>query len=310
MNPLAAAIDLGSHTARLLIARRSPASPWGWLSIERRRAYVRLVADEARGNEFDIGPRATARVVEVLSDFARMIAHYNVNQVHGVATGIMREAIHVDPFLDRLYKATGIRIQLVSGEKEARLSGRGARAVLGIQGDALIFDLGGSTTEFFLERRGKAGALSIPIGAAVLTRRFIQSDPPSSDELKAALQEVQERLMPVGREMGEVPLVVGTGGTVATLAAMVHGIPPEHISPERLNGLTLTLSEVEACLSQMDILTTAERQVRLGLDPGRADVVVAGTLAVMGIMRFLRRPELTVSMSDLLEGLLIEELRG
>lgn len=307
MNP-SAAIDLGSHTARLLIARRSPTSSWGWLPIERRRAYVRLAADEGGGKNSDTGPRTTARIVDVLSDFARRIAHYHVKEVRGVATGIIREPMYGEGLLSRLYQATGIRIELISGEREARLSGLGARRVLCIQGDALVFDLGGSTTEFLQEQQGKQGAWSIPLGAAVLTRRFIHSDPPRLDELKAVSQEVQERLRPVRQEISGIPLAVGTGGTVVTLAAMVHGISWEDISPERLNGLRLSLSQMEACLSQMKMLTSAERSVRLGLDPGRADVIVAGALAVVEIMRFLESPDLTVGMSDLLEGLLIESL--
>ncbi len=304
MNELAASIDLGSHTARLLIAQRSESSPWGWTPLVRRRAYIRLAADSGPEGEREIGPDAAARVLDVLRDFSSLIADYSVSQVHAVATGIIRDAIHGDRFLAHLHEETGIRIELVSGEKEALLSGRGACAVLNIHGDSLVFDLGGGTTEFLRNMGGEATGVSLSLGAAVLTKRFIRSDPPAAGDVDAISREVEQRLKPVASDIAGAPLVVGTGGSVTTLAAMVHGIAGDDIRPERVNGLIVTLSRLEACLAQMKIQRTAERVARLGLDPGRADVIVAGALVIIGIMRFLGISELTASMSDLLEGLL------
>jgi len=305
MKELAASIDLGSHTARLLIAERSESSPWGWTPLARRRSYIRLAADFGlEGNE-GIGPDATARVLDVLRDFCRLIAEYRVTQVHAVATGVIRDAIYGDRFLSRLYEGTGLSVELISGEKEAVLSGRGACAALNIQEDALVFDLGGGTTEFLRNRGGEIKAVSLSLGAAVLTKRFIRSDPPGPGDLEALSREVEHRLKPVASDIRGVTLLVGTGGSVATLAALVHGIAMD-IRPDRINGLKVTLSQLEACLAEMKILTTAERVARLGLDSGRADVIVAGALVIIGILRFLDKVDLVASMSDLLEGLLID----
>jgi exopolyphosphatase/guanosine-5'-triphosphate,3'-diphosphate pyrophosphatase len=306
MKELAASIDLGSHTARLLIAQRSESSPWEWIPLVRRRMYIRLAADSGPEGDREIGPDAAARALDALREFSRLIADYNVSQVHAVATGIIRDAIHGDRFLDRLYEATGIPIELISGEKEALLSGKGACAALNISGPCLVFDLGGGTTEFLRDTGGELKAMSLSLGAAVLTRRFIRSDPPAAGDLDAVSREIEHRLNPVASDIAGAPLVIGTGGSVATLAAMVHGIAWDDIRPERINGLIVTLPQLEACLAQMKILTTAQRVARLGLDPGRADVIVAGTLVSMGIMRFLGTSELSASMSDLLEGLLMD----
>ncbi len=307
MKDIAASIDLGSHTARLLIAQRSESSPWGWIPLLRRRAYIRLAADCGPEGDGQIGPGAAARAVDALRAFSRLIADYSVSQVHAVATGIIRDAIDGDRFLTRLYETTGIPIELISGGKEALLSGMGARAGLNIHGDSLVFDLGGGTTEFLRHMGGEIKGVSLSLGAAVLTRRFIRSDPPAADDLDAISREVERRLKTVAANISGAPWVVGTGGSVATLAAMIHGIAGDDIRPERLNGLIVTLPELEACLAQIHILTTAERVGRLGLDPGRADVIVAGSLAIVGILRFLGKSELMVSLSDLLEGLLIED---
>ncbi|MFH1951125.1 MAG: hypothetical protein ABIL06_05875 [Pseudomonadota bacterium] len=308
MTQIAASIDLGSHTARLLIARRSGASSGGWIPLVRRRAYIRLAADAETGGEREIGPDVAARALEIMHDFSRLIRELDIGRVHAVATGIIRDAVNRDRFLDHIYEETGIRIRLISGEKEAILSGRGALAALNIkQGPFLVFDLGGGTTEFLQDGGGEPRGTSISLGAAVLTRKFITSDPPGETELDSISKEIDRCLKYASVDLAGARVVIGTGGSVTTLAAMVHGISADDITPERLNGLTLTLSQLEACLAQMKILRTAQRVERLGLDPGRADVIVAGSLVIIGIMRFLGVFELVVSMSDLLEGLLIDD---
>ncbi|MCF8146449.1 MAG: hypothetical protein K9N21_21285 [Deltaproteobacteria bacterium] len=306
MTQAVASIDLGSHTARLLIAQRSGSSSWGWTPLLRQRAYIRLAADRDPAGEHDIGPAAAERALEALRGFSRLMADYHVSQVHAVATGIIRDAIHGHRFLAHLHQQTGIPIELVSGEKEALLSGKGACAALNISGPYLVFDLGGGTTEFLRNMGGELRATSISLGAGVLTGRFIRSDPPAEGDLVAISGEVEQRLNPVESDITGAPLVVGTGGSITTLAAMVHKIEGDAIGPDRVNGLMVTLPQLETCLAKMRILTTAERVGRLGLDPGRADVIVAGSLAIIGIMKFLGKSQLVVSMSDLLEGLLMD----
>ena len=144
------------------------------------------------------------------------------------------------------------------------------------------------------------------MGAGVLTKRFVISDPPKEAELDSVSKEIDQCLKSTLADAAGETVVIGTGGSVTTLAVMVHGISHDDISPERVNGLCLTLPQLEACFSQMRALTVEQRVKRLGLDPGRADVIVAGSLIIIKIMRFLGVFELLVSMSDLLEGLLIE----
>ena len=123
----------------------------------------------------------------------------------------------------------------------------------------------------------------------------------------AISKETDQRLKNAHIVLAREHVVIGTGGSVTTLAAMFHRIPSDDLTPERVNGLTLTLPQVVARFEEMRNLNV-EQRVRLpGLDPERADVIVAGALVVMRIMVFFGVPELIVSMSDLLEGLLIED---
>jgi len=302
-----ASIDLGSHTARLLIARQSGSS--GRLRpLVRKRAYIQLAECSDRGEERIISPDASARVLEVMQGFSRLIADLGVRQVYGVATGIIRDAMNRDRFLDHIYEQTNIRIELISGEREAVLSGKGALRALNIrEGPSLVFDLGGGTTEFFYDNKGNVEAKSVPVGAAVLTKKFIRSDPPNETELDFLSKETDQRLKNAHIGSARDHIVIGTGGSVTTLAAMLHRIPSDDISPERVNGLRLTLPQVAACYEEMRNMNVEERMGLPGLDRERAGVIVAGALVVVGIMKYLGAFELIVSMSDLLEGLLIDD---
>jgi len=302
-----ASIDLGSHTARLLIARRSGSSR-RLRPLVRKRAYIRLAEGFDRGGEEIIGPDASARVLEVIQGFSSLIADFNVRQVYGVATGIIRDAINRDQFLEHIYEQTNIKIGLISGKREALLSGKGALSALNIKGGPfLVFDLGGGTTEFFYDNRGKVEAKSVSLGAATLTKEFIRADPPDETELNSISKEIEKSLTSAHMELAREHVVIGTGGSVTTLASMLHRIPVDDISPERVNGLKLTLPQVAACFEEMRNMNVEQRVGLSGLDQARANVIVAGALAVVGIMKYLGALELIVSMSDLLEGLLIDD---
>ena len=302
-----ASIDLGSHTARLLIARQSGSS--GPLRpLVRKRAYIGLAEGFEHGGKRIVAPDAFALVVEAIQGFSSQIADFNVRQVYGVATGIIRDAINRDRFLDHIYEQTNIRIGLISGEREALLSGKGALRALNIrEGPSLVFDLGGGTTEFFYDNKGNVEAKSVPVGAVALTKEFIRSDPPNETELDFLSKETDQRLKNAHIGRARDHIVIGTGGSVTTLAAMLHRIPSDDISPERVNGLRLTLPQVAVCFEEMRNMNVEERMGLPGLDRERAGVIVAGALVVVGIMKYLGAFELIVSMSDLLEGLFIDD---
>ena len=307
MSRILASIDLGSHTARLLIARRS-GSPGRLTPLLRERAYIRLAEGLGRERQGEIGRDLCDRVLQVMGRFSRMLADFEVERVLGVATGVIRDARNRDEFLKLIYRESGIPIRVISGDREALLSGKGALGAMNFAGDGcLVFDLGGGTTEFFYKRGEIERTKSLPLGAATLTSMFVRSDPPDTSELRAVAAEVERRLTGARIELPQGGLLIGTGGSVTTIATMVHRISPGEIRPERLNGLELNYPQVAACLEEMAGMDLERRRALDGLDPERARVILAGALVVMGIMRHTGSSRATVSMSDLLEGLLIDE---
>ena len=144
-----ASIDLGSHTARLLIARVG--DDYGVFEpLMRKRSYIYLAGD------FDpvlkqISTQASSRAVTVLKEFSRIIEDWQVKRVVAVATGVVRKAENRNGFLKEIFEETGLRVSAISGEKEARLTSKGALGALGVKNPPFfVFDLGGGTTEFLL----------------------------------------------------------------------------------------------------------------------------------------------------------------
>jgi exopolyphosphatase/guanosine-5'-triphosphate,3'-diphosphate pyrophosphatase len=303
-----ASIDVGTHTARLLVARK-PEAQERLKPLARKRAYIRLGEGFSYSEGKIIQPEAIDRALEVLEDFLECTRLFDVHEVHAVATGVVREATNKDEFLDLIHSCTGLHIRSITGEEEALLTGKGVAYALNVRpGRFLVFDLGGGSTEFFLSTKGAQVVRSILIGSMILKQAFLKSDPPKDKQVDALSRHIDKMLGGLRLEpiySGCCLLIVGTGGTVTTLAAMLNGISLEEITPERINGLTLTVKQLKGLFDEIKGLPYEERLKMPGLDPDRAEVILAGCLAVIRILYFFKSLQVTVSMSDLLEGILI-----
>jgi exopolyphosphatase/guanosine-5'-triphosphate,3'-diphosphate pyrophosphatase len=300
-----ASIDLGSHTARLLIAR------WETdrlRSLLRRRAYIRLAKDFESPETGILKQAGIERALKSLGEFKSDIEKYQAARTRAVATGVVRLALNRIPFIDLVQEKTGIAVEIISGEQEARLTGLGIQHGLELKGRPFIaFDLGGGSTEFLVvPGQGHSRAESLPLGAMIMTQRHLVTDPPKAAEIENLKEETRALLLKAFPEKVRGMTLVGTGGTVTTLGAMAHGIEVQAISPERMNGLLLKVEQLEGLLGRMKLLPVSEKAALPGLDQGRADVILAGTLVVKEILNFFHSSEMMVSLSDLLEGALLE----
>ncbi len=307
-------MELGTHTARLLVG-----VPTGDRSLfrplARERCTVRLAEGFGNRETACIGEAAAGRAASAVAFFEGRIREEQATLVRAVATGVVRSAKNRDAFLRGIRVRTGLAVEPVSGEVEAKLTVKGAlHALPRPDRPFVLFDLGGGTTEFVRGcgiRGEPTEVCSVPLGTAVLTEAFLLEDPPSRDALRAlagAADEVLETGFGRPAPAEGPPLLIGTGGTATTLAAMVYGIDAARITPERMNGLVLDRTELETLLDRMVRLRAEERKRLRGLDPERAEVIPAGTQAVLRIMARYGTRKVTVCLSDILDGLLIEEL--
>ncbi len=307
-----ASIDIGSHTARLLICERTH-GPKLFRPITRKRKYVRLSDGFASEGDRTITKEACKRALKACEEFVCAAKGHHADTVLAVSTGVTRWATNASALISGIRERTGLSVRVLSGAEEARISGKGVLHSLGMPREGfVIFDLGGGSIDFLAGDQEQSRTVSLPLGCALLTQSFFHSDPPEEKAIEALLRYVDEILKRafgiVGPEEGKPPLLVGTGGTVASLATMVYQIGIEDIRPEQMDGLQLERRRIEALFGEMKMMTVSQRGLLEGLDRERAGVIPAGTAVVARVLDFFKASVMTVSLSDLLEGVLVEYL--
>ncbi len=298
----AGAIDVGSNTLRLLIAQIEGNRV---LPVCRDREMVRL------GRNFFpervIGRQSLESALKVLERFQRTGAQEGIARFRAAGTGILRESLNARRFLEAVFRTTGISIEVLSGEEEARLSALGVLSVFQeLTGPACIFDLGGGSVEFTWVQSGKIGAtLSLPLGAVGLTEQFLLSDPPMKQEIARLRGYCLETLRKRININESVSCLIGTAGTVTTLTAMAKKLA--EYDPSRINGSVLDRDTLSRLLFELTSFPLAARRELPGLEPDRADIITAGLVVVRSILDFFDTDTLRVSDAGLLEGLLLDE---
>jgi len=314
MKRTSASIDLGSHTARLFVAQYDKESAT-LRPLARKRAYTRLAEDfSLTGNRF-IQPDALARTKKVLVEFLEYLKKFDCDSVYAVATGVFRDAPNGREALEYLMNATGLEARIVTGAQEAMLTSMGALNSLGMEKEGFVlFDLGGVSTEFVWGDPDDPDTSSVPIGCLSLTREYIKSDPPALAEMDSCSLFIDNALEGIfhDRASGYFRAIslIGTGGTVTTLGAMKKHVNTTDLGPEMLNGTVIEKGFIESVFEKAAAVKTEQRSSFRGLDRERAGIIVAGMMAVLRIMGFFRAERLVVSMSDILEGVLLEQFRN
>lgn len=307
---------MGTHTARLLLARAASGTTL-FQSLARERRTIRLADGFGSSGKGVIHKDAARRAAEAVGLFVRIVREARGEIVRAVSTGVTRTAENRHAFIQGVFDETGVRIHSISGEEEAGLTAKGVLHALGdVIGPYVIFDLGGGTTEFVMRRSFAAQdreMTSLPLGALLLKEAFFHENPLSGKDLVAASHRVDRILVegiPDPTGFRAPPLIIGSGGTLTTLTAMIHGIEVREIGAERMNGLLLERRALEDLHDRIIRMSLESRRRLRGLDPGRADVIPAGGLAVLRILHYFEASQVTVCLSDILEGLLIEYLQG
>ncbi len=296
-----AAIDLGSNTVRLLVAS---AQGEGITRHLVRQETTRL-GQALRPGDFFI-PEARERTWRVLESFRESAAALGAGRILVGATMAVRQAADGLEFMDTIRRDLGCETLILSGTQEAEVSTAGVLTALKpIPERAVVFDLGGRSTEFALTAKGRIeGSVSLPLGALALSEAHLRTDPPAEAET-AACREAAKAILVNGlsplAEKAYGAVLVGTAGTTTTLAAMAQGL--KEYRPELIDNFRLDRAALSNLFERMGSLPAAERARLDGLPSDRADVILGGAAAVLEIMDFLKTERLIVSDAGLLEGI-------
>lgn len=296
-----AAIDCGTNSFRLLIAERGPDS--GLVELTRELEIVRLGQGvDATG---ELHPDALARTFGAAERYAARLRTYAVppERTRIVATSAARDARNVADFYAGMTARLGVRPEVISGAEEARLSFSGALSGVPVAAarSVLVMDIGGGSTELVLGERagGIAHAVSLDIGSVRLTERFGLVGPVSLAARAAATAYVDALLDGLDWLLG-IDTWIGVAGTVTTVSALVQELPA--YDRARVHGSVVTTDELAGLLERLAGLTAEQIRGLGAMEPGRADVITAGTLIADRIARRVGRPML-VSETDILDGI-------
>lgn len=304
-----AALDVGTNTVLITVAERSGRT---FRPVVERAEITRLGRGVDRTGRLD--PAAIADTVAVLARFAAEARMLGAARIACVATSAARDAANGDDFFRAVRDAAGLVPEVIPGDEEARLVHRSAWADFGAAGHPLaVLDVGGGSTEItWGEGAAPVGRRSLQIGAVRLTERVSPGDPPSGAERERLRQGARDALAEVAaiRAAGSLAgaRLVAVAGTVTTLAAVAQALPV--YDALRVHGSEMTLGEIRSLVGRLAGLTVAERAALPGMEPKRADVIVAGGVILAEAMELAGFDRLTVSDRGVRWGLLHDRFGG
>jgi len=296
-----AAIDVGTNTALLLVARIREDGTIGTLA--ERAEITRL--GRGIGGDGTLGAEGIARTLEALRGYAE-IARGHGAKVAAVGTEALRRAPNAAAFLEPAAEILGAPIEVIDGTREAALTFRAVAAAFpdALAGDLVVLDIGGGSTEIVIASGGTVRfEVSLPLGSVRFTEKFIRHDPPQADEMAATVEAIDRAIATVPFPPAGATLV-GVAGTVTSLAAMAESLAS--YDPLRVHGYRLSRTALASQIARLAGATQAERERMTGLDPRRADVILAGALILERLATAVGVPEVLVSDRGIRWGLLHE----
>ena len=295
-----AAIDVGTNSVKFHIGERS--ADGGWRSVVDRAEITRL--GESLGTGV-LNPSPMKRTIDAIAGMVDEAGREGVDEIVAVGTAGLRIARNSANFVAAVKDCCGLDLEVISGDEEARLSYLAATSALDLgEGSLVVFETGGGSSQFtFGEGKRVDERFSLDVGAVGLTERFGLADVVSEktlagvfDELATELGRLDGRPTPAG--------LVAMGGAATNLAAVKHELAT--YDPDVVQGTVLGLAEIDRQIALYRTQTADERRRIVGLQPKRAEVILAGACIVHTVIAKLGRQSATVSDRGLRHGLLLE----
>jgi len=300
--PRFAAIDVGTNSIRLVVAEVDGAASYRVLDEE--RAQTRL--GEGLYTTGVLGAEPMRRSLEALERMRLRAESMGIQEIRAIATAAVREAANGLEFLQAAEREAGIRLEVISEDEEAALAFRSVRRHFPLSDrPAAIVDIGGGSLEVILSAGGMIEEThSLPLGAVRLTEEYFRSDPISKTEwdgLRQAIDRVLKKSL--GKPPFRTPVMIGSGGTFSTIAAIA--MFERQGEAGQLQGYRLSRTEWQRMTRRLREAPLEVRRGIRGLNPDRADIIVAGAAAVLRLSRYLGAREILIHERGIRDGLLL-----
>jgi exopolyphosphatase/guanosine-5'-triphosphate,3'-diphosphate pyrophosphatase len=315
--PCYGALDLGTNNCRLLIA--TPAGTGGGFRVV--EAYSRIVRlGEGLGNSGRLSEAAMERAMAALKVSAEKVRRRKVVRLRAIATQACRMAENGQVFIDRVAEETGLRLQIISPQEEARLSVAGCLNLIDRTSDAaLVVDVGGGSTELsWVELKGAPPTgmpplrawLSVPIGVVTLAERFPEGETPTQAWFRLMVETVKTEIAAFHRadSLREVfdadrAHLIGTSGAITSLAGLHLNLP--RYDRSRVDGIWMTRDQCDGAADRLLALSPKARADEPCIGPDRADLVLAGAAILQAVQELWPCSRVRVADRGLREGILL-----
>jgi len=299
--PLYAVIDVGTNSVKFNISERR--DDGSWRTVVDRADITRL--GEGLDKTGEISPDAMERTVSAIATMAAEAKQQGVSALAAVGTMGMRTARNSQQFIDAVEKRCGVKIEVIPGDEEGRLAYIAVKSGLGLsEGTLTIFDTGGGSSQFTFGHGSSVDErFSLNVGAVRFTEDYHLDGAVSPEQLRAAMGAIAAELSRLdGRPSPDA--LVGMGGANTNLAAVKHKMAK--YDPEVIQGSVLEKAEVERQIEMYRTSSVDDRRKIVGLQPKRADVILAGACIVKTVMDKLKQDKMSISDRGLRHGLLID----
>ncbi len=301
-----AAVDVGTNSMRLIVAE--PQARGGYRVIDDEKVVTRLGTGLAETGAIDEGVMENA--IEALGRLKAIADGYNVSCLRVIATCAVREAANGPAMVQRVHDEFGIDIEVVSAEDEARFAYRSVASAFDLREmNAAIVDVGGGSTEIVLCYDGVIEQVySLPLGAVRLTELFGPCDSPEDPNYLAMRRHIRRTLKVIPKPELPPQMIFGTGGTFTNMASMSMHRGSESsqsdVLPFAVRGYELQRDEIKHLLHQLRSHNVRDRGAMPGLNPDRAEIIVAGMAIVDRVMKRLGVNRVRVHDRGIRDGLL------
>ncbi len=297
-----AVIDIGTNAVRYLLAERKGDE---WVDVEVGGSITGLGRGLVERGE--LAPIAIEATIGAVTAFMRRLKALDAQKFILLATEAVRAANNSAMFIERLEKATGLPLQILSADDEAKLTFIGATSGLKLRfhTDALfaVADVGGGSTEVSIGKLQRPERwLSVPVGSRRLTEQFLTEDPPTSKQLESCKQFALEQLQPASFLLRQATVMVLTGGTAAQLG--IFRLNLRQFDAARIHGLPIRPDTVTEWLERLSKMPANERRQIPGMEWGRETVVIAGLILLLTIIELSGKDTALLSARSVMHGAL------
>ena len=299
--PRYAVLDVGTNSVKFHIAEAG--ADGTWRTVTDRAELTRLGEGVKEGGAIATGAaERTAAAIKGMVDEAQSAGCI---AIAAVGTAGLRMATNSADVLEIIRARTGVKVEVISGDEEGRLAYLAVRAGLpSATGRLVVFDTGGGSSQFtFGEGDHVSERFSVNVGAVRYTERYGLDGAVSNEVLREAMKAIAEDLSRIADRLSPETLVA-MGGAVTNLTAVSYAMAK--YDPDTIQGTVLTRNEIDRQIEQYRTTPLDKRAAIVGLQPKRADVILAGACIVRTVMELLGKHELTVSDRGLRHGLLVE----